>query len=628
MSSVSVVSLNVNGLGGAVNKKRRKLFNYLHCQKIKIALLQETHSCQENEKFWLAEWGSSIFFSHGTTAARGVAILIHKSLNGKIEHVIRDTNGRMLGISIEILDRSYLFVSIYAPNVDDVKNFKDIFYDIYQIPVDLKVLTGDFNTVLNINKDLKGGKGCSNSKTRLFLNEFIEENELIDIWRLLHPNEFRATFEKRKPIILKERIDYILVSEALQQNVISADIVNTTISDHAAVTIEIKFTAFKPGKGYWKLNNSLLEDQLCVSGMVKAIESVFNHFDRSEICIAWDIIKMKVRQVALKRGVQIAKSDKMKIKVLECKLNHIMREQDELDQFGSIFDDHDRQILAIKTELDELLQKHTAGAVVRCRANWMEYAEKPSKYFFSLEKHNYNKKTITCIQDPMSGHTTTNPGDILNILSNFYADLYSGRDLDLDPDYLALLNIPQVKSGDSYMLDGPIQLEEIHLALKQMKKGKCPGVDGLSVEFYLKFWGIPGKHMHALFLRNVCNGSLHNSARDGIISLLNKPDKDHLKVKNWRPLSLLNNDYKIYAKVLANRLDHVLPYLISDEQVGFMKGRSIADNLSDLLSTIKTCEENNIEAMIWAVDMHKAFDVLNHIALKQILQAYGMVQIL
>lgn len=101
---------------------------------------------------------------------------------------------------------------------------------------------------------------------------------------------------------------------------------------------------------------------------------------------------------------------------------------------------------------------------------------------------------------------------------------------------------------------------------------------------------------------------MHTSARDGIISLLDKPGKDHLNVNNWRPLSLLNTDNKIYAKILANRLDKVVPYLIINEQVGFVKNRSIADNLLDLFSIIQHCELEKIPVILISLDIFKAFD--------------------
>lgn len=194
--TLNCLSLNANGLGGAVNRKRRKLINYLHHTKANIIALQETHSTPECEKFWRAEWGGPVHFSHGSSSARGVALLVQNKFNGTIREVTRDSEGRYVIMSVDTEDNQYSFVSVYAPNEDKVEFFVEMFTKINEAAHDLKVIMGDFNTVLDLKKDLKGGRGHSNHKTREFLNEFMTENDLIDIWRLAHPEEFRATFER------------------------------------------------------------------------------------------------------------------------------------------------------------------------------------------------------------------------------------------------------------------------------------------------------------------------------------------------------------------------------------------------------------------------------------------------
>ena len=73
--------------------------------------------------------------------------------------------------------------------------------------------------------------------------------------------------------------------------------------------------------------------------------------------------------------------------------------------------------------------------------------------------------------------------------------------------------------------------------------------------------------------------SLPHSMRRSVISLLPKKGKDLLFLKNWRPISLLNTDYKILAKLLSLRIKKVLPHLISDDQYGFLKGRFIGEDI-------------------------------------------------
>ena len=61
--------------------------------------------------------------------------------------------------------------------------------------------------------------------------------------------------------------------------------------------------------------------------------------------------------------------------------------------------------------------------------------------------------------------------------------------------------------------------------------------------------------------------------KQSIITLLPKGDKDISYLENWRPISLLNVDYKIASKSIANRFKKVISNIVSSAQTGFVKGR-------------------------------------------------------
>ena len=111
-----------------------------------------------------------------------------------------------------------------------------------------------------------------------------------------------------------------------------------------------------------------------------------------------------------------------------------------------------------------------------------------------------------------------------------------------------------------------------------MKNNKSPGSDGLSVEFYKTF--SPQIKNDLIDSLNLAydNGTLSTTQKRSILSLLFKKNDKHL-LKNWRPISLLNTDYKILAHVLANRLKTVINQLIHTDQNGYIKGRNIGFNI-------------------------------------------------
>ena len=112
-----------------------------------------------------------------------------------------------------------------------------------------------------------------------------------------------------------------------------------------------------------------------------------------------------------------------------------------------------------------------------------------------------------------------------------------------------------------------------------MKSGKSPGTDGLPTEFYKVFWRDVSPFLISSFNKSYQKGKLAITQRRGIISLIPKKDKALNELKNRRPITLLIYDYKIASKAIASRLKFVLSDLIDHDQTGFLKGRSIAENI-------------------------------------------------
>ena len=141
-----------------------------------------------------------------------------------------------------------------------------------------------------------------------------------------------------------------------------------------------------------------------------------------------------------------------------------------------------------------------------------------------------------------------------------------------------------------------------------MPNDKTPGSDGLSVNFYKVFWQELKYDLCQVFNKCFERGELCPSMRRGIITLLPKQGKDNLYLKNWRPISLLNTDYKILAKLIANRLKKVLSLLICSDQTGFMKKRYTGENIRLFLDMIEFCKTHSVDGLAFSIDFEKAFD--------------------
>ena len=112
--SLKLVSLNVRGLSNF--RKRRAIFTWCRKQKADLIFLPETHSTKAGEYKWKKEWGSEIIFSHGSSNARGVAVLIKRGLDIVVEQELLNSNDRSVVLKTLIKDRRYLLANIYGPN--------------------------------------------------------------------------------------------------------------------------------------------------------------------------------------------------------------------------------------------------------------------------------------------------------------------------------------------------------------------------------------------------------------------------------------------------------------------------------------------------------------------------------
>ena len=135
-----------------------------------------------------------------------------------------------------------------------------------------------------------------------------------------------------------------------------------------------------------------------------------------------------------------------------------------------------------------------------------------------------------------------------------------------------------------------------------------PGGDGLTLELIRKIWK---EICDPLFNNFVCalnRGYLNRSSRRGIINLIPKHSRDKLNIANWRPIVLLDVDYKIWAKAIANRLEEST-YLIGNQQNGFIKNRSIFKNIQTTTEVISYLNKNWQESgVVVTIDFLKCFD--------------------
>ena len=157
-------------------------------------------------------------------------------------------------------------------------------------------------------------------------------------------------------------------------------------------------------------------------------------------------------------------------------------------------------------------------------------------------------------------------------------------------NFLQGVDLPTIQGEEAADLGRPVTLQELKAALSNMTRGKSPGPDGIPPEVLLHFWDVLGPFFLISIQTALEKGAFHEHTNVALISLLPKKGKDPLQCSNYRPISLINSDLKIYSKMLALRLERYMDKLIHTDQAGFMKGRLAADNIRRLMHIL---EESN-----------------------------------
>ena len=150
---------------------------------------------------------------------------------------------------------------------------------------------------------------------------------------------------------------------------------------------------------------------------------------------------------------------------------------------------------------------------------------------------------------------------------------------------------------------------EIEFAISQITKGKAPGPDGLSVEFYTQCWLIAKNDIVNVLKVMYSTQAIDNRIKSGFITLIYKKGTKN-QISNYRPISLLNYDLKIFIKCLTNRLKPFMTNLSLENQYA-KPGKqffSIANLLRDLWWD---ASDSKIDAYFVSLDFKKAFDSID-----------------
>ena len=207
----------------------------------------------------------------------------------------------------------------------------------------------------------------------------MEQLNMIDIYRALHPNTRTYTYES-KSLKLKSRIDFFLIAKQLLNSTKKAESRSSIAPGHKAIFLCLQIDqTFKRGPGNWKCNNTLLKDKEYVNLIKNIFPSIQEKYhDVENKQLYWELVKMEIRS----KTISYSKKKKRELQYCEnniqCKLEELDR---EICNNGNLSDNILNEYDNLKTELKEIYDLKGQEAMFRSKVKWIEYDEKPTNIF-------------------------------------------------------------------------------------------------------------------------------------------------------------------------------------------------------------------------------------------------------
>lgn len=556
---IRFTSLNCKGLNNPI--KRSKIFHHLKHLGAHIIFLQETHLKSSDHLKLKKGWIGQIYNSSFSGKSRGAAILFHKSIPFIHSNTISDPNGRFIVVSGHIYNTPVVLANVYAPNYDDDCFFRHFFSVLPDLSVHRLILGGDLNCWLDPYLDRSSPKVRPLSKAAKVIQSFMAEFSVLDIWRFLNPS--KRVYSFFSPVHHTfTRIDFFLLDSRMLSSISSCQYDAIVITDHAPISMNIRFKVPTTKHVPWRLNTRLLLNEEFVKFVSEQID-LFVSINRTpdvSATVLWETLKAYIRG----QIISYAGFEKKRKKEKLCNLTKRISELDGLYATSKSPEVY-KERLSLQAEFDMIITDRTVELLLQSRSQSYEHGDKASK----LLAHQLRQKSAShCIPQIKTDYgITTDPLEINNAFKNFYTSLYS-YDHSASPDFDAFftnLETPLIDEASAQSLENPITLVELNTAMISLQNGKCPGPDGYPIEFFKKFWIKLAPLLLDMFNESFKSGDLPRTLSQAFISLILKKDKDPLLCSSYRPISLLNVDFKLLSKLLALRLESILPSIISPD---------------------------------------------------------------
>ena len=570
------------------------------------------------------------------TASRGTAIIVHTANMGISRESLTfrgGEDGTITTAEIKTPERTYELACVYLPSnasertvtINNIIRNKWIHKN--------TILEADHNMVVDVRRETEGNGQYDNVGSARWFGH-LATTGLVDAERDEAgpgPGLFTRGDDKVGPGIRRTRLDKFMMPDARsfhqgwQWKIQHARGVTPFASDHAPLiaTLAIPEKQTHGANKFFFIIKELLDEMWF---RTKILEIHTDTYEKINTNIAghgpaWDIFKRRLMQMwtgesATRReqnASEVQKWDRLYRKWIDRNLN-LNGRAPQPQQTGELLRDN----------LKEAKKKFNKEKKRRQQ-------ELSTKEFYKKYKIPHGVQWIAEMEitpdwnhpDAKNGSTEA-PDEILRQATKYYNWLFSEKQSEKAPadTLLATLDADALDKTSRDKCEGELTEKEVFDTLKNLPRDKAVGPDGVPNEFYKTFGQMIAPQLTQVFNEAHLKGRLSKMTKCGTISLLYKK-KARKDVRNYRPITLLNGDYKILTRTLCKRMKSVIGNVVCKENTGFSPRRFIAENTQQMKLMQKYLEENNEDGMFVFLDLEKAFDRVSWDYMKKAVSRMG-----
>ena len=662
--------MNINGLhtvseNSHTFEKWSEINATMRNEKIAILAVQETHLDNQNTEVIHHAFGKRLQvinsqLQDNPRTSAGVAFILNKDLI-KAEKVEKYEliKGRALAIKLRWKNNEETtLINVYAPNRrSDQRNFwEEIENERARIHLQRPdFILGDFNVTEEPIDRIPARHDTQGAVTAL--REFRLSTNVQDQWRHSFPKAreytYRATVNGQQ---VKSRLDRIYVSQHKSKFTFDWKIAPSPIpTDHWLVSVRYApKDAPYIGKGRWTWPLNVLRDKKIMEEVVKRGLKLQEDIGKLKASPneRTDLYNPQTLWRAFKTEITttVAKEAKIKSYKRQTKIRKLKKDREETLANQDFEVDGELQwheaLLASEIEHLEKVSSQNHREQLKAKISW--HGEKLGGTWSNLSRPKKPRDAIQRLQVPNSTpHKYETRSDRMAELAKQYHDTLQEAGLSERTTAERIQNMEEIlkeipeeqkfRNPDISELNEGLTKDVIEEALRLAKNGSATGLDGCPYELWKDLKkrnseaeeeGKTGfdiiKALTEVFQDIQYHGIAPNTRfAEGWMCPLYKK-KDRTSIENYRPITLLNSDYKLLTKALTLQLIEDIKKMIHRDQAGFIPGRSIFDHIRLTRIMTKFAETSERNGAVVALDQEKAYDKITHQYLWKTLEAFNM----